>query len=183
MEEKRWQRNVFIQLRKFRIYHDYNLVMATSFGMPQGDNVIRNKLKRLIREHDLPDVVFHSIRHTSVSTESTGKDDAMRCDAKGSAITPGMRAEVYRKIIRENINYDELLTAHSDDRELIEGIVDLMLETVVGTGEELLIASSRYPAEIVRSKFLKLNFCHIEYVLQCLKQNTTRVKNIRKWRL
>ena len=41
--------------------------MATSFGLPQGDNVIRNKLKKLINDHDLPEVVFHSLRHTSVT--------------------------------------------------------------------------------------------------------------------
>ena len=67
--------------------------------------------------------------------------------------------------------------------ELIDGITDLILETVVGTQPEVLIASSRYPAEVVRSKFLKLNYFHIEYVLNCLKQNTTKVKNIRKYLL
>ncbi len=60
---------------------------------------------------------------------------------------------------------------------------DQILETVVGTRDEILIASSRYPAEVVRSKFLKLNYFHIEYVLHCLRQNTSKVKNIRKYLL
>ena len=58
-----------------------------------------------------------------------------------------------------------------------------MLETVISSQPELLIASSRYPAEVVRSRFLKLNYLHIEYVLHCLRQNTTKVKNIRKYLL
>ena len=59
----------------------------------------------------------------------------------------------------------------------------LIFETVIGTRGEILIASSRYPAEIVKAKFLKLNYSHVEYVLYCMKQNTTKVKNIRKYLL
>ena len=108
----------------------------------------------------------------------------MRSDEKTAAVyDPGIRAKVDEQIIRENINYEDLLIAHKDDAELIEGIADLMLDIVIGTQPEILIASGRYPAEVVRSRFLKLNFSHIEYVLHCLKQNTTKVKNIRKYLL
>ena len=48
-------------------YMDYNLVMATPFGLPIGTSSIRKALNDLIREHDLPPVVFHSLRHTSVT--------------------------------------------------------------------------------------------------------------------
>ncbi len=107
----------------------------------------------------------------------------MRCDTRNAPDTPKLQVNAYQEIIRDNIGYEDLLTAHPADRELIEGIAELILETVIGTGEEILIASSRYPAEIVKSKFLKLNYSHIEYVLYCLKQNTTKVKNIRKYLL
>ena len=110
-------------------------------------------------------------------------EDAIRNEEKRSVDTPAVRARIYEQIIRENICYDDLLISHAEDRELIDGITDLILETVVGTQPEVLIASSRYPAEVVRSKFLKLNYFHIEYVLNCLKQNTTKVKNIRKYLL
>jgi len=48
---------------------------------------------------------------------------------------------------------------------------------------EMLISSSRYPAEIVRSRFLKLRYDHILYVIDCLEKNTNKVKNIRKYLL
>ena len=118
-----------------------------------------------------------------LSTEEAISDDEMRCDTSKAPDTPRLRVKAYQEIIRENIGYDDLLIAHPADRELIEGIAELMLETVIGTGDEILIASSWYPAEIVKSKFLKLNYSHIEYVLYCLKQNTTKVKNIRKYLL
>lgn len=118
-----------------------------------------------------------------VSTEGASFSEEMRCDTNRGSYTPELRARAYQEIINENIGYRDLLIAHPADRELIEGIADLILETVIGTREEILIASSRYPAEIVKAKFLRLNFSHIEYVLHCLKQNTTRVKNIRKYLL
>ena len=118
-----------------------------------------------------------------VSTENPTKNDAIRSDEKRLEDDPGVKARIYEQIIRENINYDGLLLSHPKDRELIEGIVDLILETVVGTHPEILIASGRYPTQVVKSRFLKLNCFHIEYVLYCLKQNTTDVKNIRKYLL
>lgn len=48
-------------------YMDYGLVIATSNGLPVGGSTIRNAFNRLIEEHDLPKVVFHSLRHTSVT--------------------------------------------------------------------------------------------------------------------
>ena len=119
----------------------------------------------------------------STGEEMPVRQDAIRSEEKRYTDTPAGRAKIYEQIIRENICYDDLLISHAEDRELIDGITDLILETVVGTRDEILIASSRYPAEVVRSRFLKLNYSHIEYVLHCLRQNTTKVKNIRKYLL
>ena len=119
----------------------------------------------------------------STCEEMPVRQDAIRSEEKRYTDTPAVRAKIYEQIIRENICYDDLLISHAEDRELIDGITDLILETVVGTRDEILIASSRYPAEVVRSRFLKLNYFHIEYVLHCLRQNTTKVKNIRKYLL
>ena len=104
--------------------------------------------------------------------------DAMRCDDDTLTDT-----DAYEQIIRENISYDDLLIAHANDRELIEGIAALILETVLAQGETIVIASNRYPAAVVKSKFLKLTYSHIEYVLFCLKRNTTKVNNIKKYLL
>ena len=89
--------------------------------------------------------------------------------------------QVYEDQIKENIDYDGLINSHSLDKDLIQGIYDLILETVLCQNEEILIASNWYPAELVRSKFLKLEYSHIEYVIECLKKNTSKVKNIKKY--
>ena len=84
---------------------------------------------------------------------------------------------------RENIDYDGLIISHSLDKDLIQGIYELILETVLCQNEEILIASNWYPAELVKSKFLKLEYSHIEYVIECLKKNTSKIKNIKKYML
>jgi hypothetical protein len=78
---------------------------------------------------------------------------------------------------------DILIKRSPYDRELLEGIYALILETVVSKSESIVIASSKYPTELVKSKFLKLNSSHVEYVVDCLKSNTTKVRNIKKYLL
>lgn len=75
------------------------------------------------------------------------------------------------------------MAAHPLDKELIEGIYELILETVICQNDKILIASSWHPAELVKSKFLKLKYTHIEYVVECFRKNTTKVKNIKKYLL
>lgn len=87
----------------------------------------------------------------------------------------------YRELLMENIEYPFLLERYPYDHELIEGILDIMLESVVSRKECIVIASDSYPTELVRSKFMKLNYSHIEYVMDCMQSNTTKVRNIKKY--
>lgn len=91
--------------------------------------------------------------------------------------------EGYSKIIKKNIDYDSLLLAHPYDREMVEGIFELILETVLSKNEEITIAGDVYPKNLVKSKFLKLNYSHVEYVINCLGKNTTKVRNIKSYLL
>ena len=104
--------------------------------------------------------------------------DTMRLDAISVQVV-----DAYKDLIRENIGYDDLLVAYPYDGELVEGIADLILDTVVGGGDYILIASSCYPAELVKSKLLKLEYAHVEYVINCMKRTTTRIWNIKKYLL
>lgn len=91
--------------------------------------------------------------------------------------------QAYEELVKENIDYESLLISHPVQKELIQGIYEMILETVLCQNEKILIASNWYPAELVKSKFLKLNHSHIEYVLECFGRNTTKVKNIKKYML
>ena len=91
--------------------------------------------------------------------------------------------ESYRELILENIDYDVLKNDPHVDREQLNEIVDLLQETVCSTRSRIRVAGNDYPAEVVRSKLLKLNSEHIRFVTDCLKQNTTRIRNIQQYLL
>ena len=89
--------------------------------------------------------------------------------------------EIYREIIKDNIDYDVLKQSNRLDGDRIDEIVDLILETVCTARKTLRIVGDDYPAELVKSKFLKLDHSHIEFVLDCMKQNTSKIRNIKQY--
>ena len=91
--------------------------------------------------------------------------------------------ESYRELILENIEYDYLIQNHQLDRDRLDELVELMVDTVCSNREMIRIAGDDYPAEVVKSRFLKLNSSHIEYVLDRMRENTTYVRNIKKYLL
>ena len=91
--------------------------------------------------------------------------------------------ESYRELILENIEYDCLIQNHRLDRDRLDELVELMVDTVCSNREMIRIAGDDYPAEVVNSRFLKLNSSHIEYVLDRMRENTTYVRNIKKYLL
>lgn len=89
----------------------------------------------------------------------------------------------YRELIMENISYDVLLLDLPYDKEIIEEILELIVDTVCTTKETVRISGDDKPAEVVRSRFLKLDSEHIRFVVSCMKENTTKIKNIRQYLL
>jgi len=65
------------------------------------------------------------------------------------------------------------------DRESIDGIVELILETVCTARKTIRIAGDDYPAELVKAKFMKLNSSHIGFIVDCMKKNTTEIRIIK----
>lgn len=67
--------------------------------------------------------------------------------------------------------------------ERVDELVELMLQTVLSQRPYIRIAGDDYPREVVKSRFLKVNFSHVEYVFDCLDNNTTKVRNIKSYLL
>ena len=79
-------------------------------------------------------------------------------------------------------SYDETNNPRQD-REQLDEVVDLIAETLCSRKKTIVIAGDEYPAEMVKEKLLRITASHIEYVFDCLKQNTTYVRNIKKYLL
>ena len=89
----------------------------------------------------------------------------------------------YRELILENIEYDHLCREFETYREDLDEIVELIVETVCAKRKTTRIAGADFPHEVVRSRFLKLDSSHIEFVMESLHNNTTEVRNIKQYLL
>ncbi len=98
--------------------------------------------------------------------------------------TDGMEArEIYREIVYGNIEYDILREDNTVNRDQLDEIAELIVDTVCSARKTIRIAGDDYPAEVVKSRFLKLDSSHVQYVIDCMKNNTTYVRNIKKYLL
>ena len=91
--------------------------------------------------------------------------------------------EIYREIVYGNIEYDILREDNTVNRDQLEEIAELIVDTVCSARKTIRIAGDDYPAEVVKSRFLKLDSSHVQYVIDCMKNNTTYVRNIKKYLL
>ena len=112
-----------------------------------------------------------------------GKTAATPPERKGTGAKSQSAVAVYREIIMDNIEYSHLVQNTRLDRELLDEIVDLLVETACSSRTTIRIAGDDYPAELVKSKLMKLNSAHIEFVFDCISKNTTEIRNIKKYLL
>ena len=99
--------------------------------------------------------------------------------------TAAARPEIenYRELIQENIEYDCLKQRYPLYLDDLNEIVELLVETVCARRKTTRISGADFPHEIVRSRFLKLDSSHIEFVMDCLQKNTTQVRNMKQYLL
>ena len=124
--------------------------------------------------HSIP---FHSLNPLPYEQdEAATPPERKRTEAKtNSAI------EIYREIIKDNIDYDILIQDPKMDKDRLDEIVEIMLETVCTARKTIRIAGDDHPAELVKAKFMKLNSEHIRFVLDCMQENTTKIRNIKQY--
>ena len=91
--------------------------------------------------------------------------------------------DAYRELIRENIRYDDFVREHPWDAGQLDEMVELMVEAVCSKREALRVAGNELPQAVVKSRLLKLDDGHIRFVFDCLKHNTTQVRNIKQYLL
>ena len=104
-------------------------------------------------------------------------------EAKRTEASSAERMAEYRDLIRDNIQYPLLVAQHPEDADLIDEIVELMTETVCARRKTTRVCGADFPAEVVKSQLLKLDAEHIRFVLKCLHENTSKIKNIKQYLL
>lgn len=126
-----------------------------------------------------------SITYGSSTDSIPFRDCAADClpERKGRDAMSLTEIESYRELIQENIGYEYLCQQYETYREDLDEIVELIVETVCAKRKTTRIAGSDFPHEIVRSRFLKLDNSHIEFVMDCLQKNTTEIRNMKQYLL
>ena len=120
----------------------------------------------------------HSIPIHSLNSLPYGEGAAEPPEKKRTERNDAYR--VYEEIIKDNIDYD-ILIQDMADRDRLDEIVDLILETVCTRRKTIRVAGDDYPAELVKNKFMKLDSEHIRFVLDCMRENTTKIRNIKQY--
>ena len=112
------------------------------------------------------------------STDGARERMLMGWDEKGCAA-----AALLRESIHERIEYDLLLQDSAIDKDRLDEIVDIMVETLSATNDTMRVSGIKIPTVQVQERFGKFNFLHIKYVFDSLRDNTSEIRNIKKYLL
>ena len=102
--------------------------------------------------------------------------------SRSSGMSQG-EMDAYRGLIRENISYDNLVREHPYDAAQLDEMVELMVESVCSRKKNIRVAGNDFPQAVVKSRLLKLDSEHIRFVFDCLRENTTQVRNMKQYLL
>ena len=159
-----------------------NPILASPIlGEPEQENPAQLNTKKSSKEKSKTDL---SSTEPSNPIQSNPQPLTGTPPAEGRIGTDGMEArEIYREIILDNIGYEYLTQDSHIDREQLDEIADLIVDTVCSARKTIRIAGDDFPAEVVKSRFMKLDSAHVQYVMDCMRENTTYVRNIKKYLL
>lgn len=89
--------------------------------------------------------------------------------------------KIYKTAICDQVNYDSLVEMYPDSADIIRNIVDVMVEIMMSTQPKFMISGNEYDADYVKSRVFCIFDRHIEYMIECIKKNTTKVGNIKAY--
>lgn len=141
------------------------------------------QLNKEVSSKEVSNTDLLNIHSIPIHSTPFQREAAKPPERKGNGYTNMDAVKAYEEVIKDNIEYPYLVQDNSIDKGLLDEIVALMLETVCTRRKTVRIAGDDYPAELVKSKFMKLNSSHIQFVLDCMRQNTTKIRNIKKYLL
>ena len=129
--------------------------------------------------------IQESLKSRGSNTDSNDTDNRYT----ENPIYPGRDADgmaerrSYESYFRDALEYEYLLQQYPYEHETLEGILDLLVDTCCSRRDYIRVAGDDRPRDVVKSRFMKLNSGHIQYVLDCLRENTTDVHNIKQYLL
>ena len=121
---------------------------------------------------------------TEINNTDLSETDPFFSGAAAGTESEGKDARtLYQDYFIRQFNFDALLVSCPDDEDMLREMLELLVDTVCSKRRFIRIAGDDKPAEVVKAQLMKLNGDHLRFVLMCLKENTTQVRNIRQYLL
>ena len=163
---------------------EFDIYESPQAGLPHGENPHRENPDVANPDVENPhgdypaqlntDQVITQERNTlSKNNQSINLDGMDRMDERNR----------YEEIIRQNLDYDILCQDSKFDKDRFQEMIDIMLDAVCSTAPTIRINGEDMPQQVVKSRFLKLNSSHIEYVFEVMNKNPSDIRNIRAYLL
>ena len=89
----------------------------------------------------------------------------------------------YEMFLKDQLDVEILKQEYPYDREMIDGILELILDVLCSKRKMIRIAGDDKPVNVVKGRFMKLTIEHIRYVMTCLQENTTKIRSIKQYML
>ena len=153
-------------------------------GNPTSENpmqIIKEEQKTNLSKKEKPNTDIQSTHSIPIHSPNPSPFEGAAQPPERKRKEPNDAYRVYEEIVKDNICYDILKQDMPYDHDRIDEIIDLILETVCTKRRTIRIAGDDYPAELVKSKFMKLDSEHIRFVLDCMRENTTKIRNIKQY--
>ena len=138
-------------------------------GYPQSDNYTQLNKEEITKE----------LQNTNVHSILSRKRD----EPRDMSCVHVDSTQAYEETVKGNIEYDCLLQDDAIDNARLDEIVALMVEVLCTRRERIRVAGDEYPTELVKARFMKLDYSHIQFVFHCMRENTTRIRNIKQYLL
>ena len=163
---------------------EFDIYESPQAGLPHGENPHRENPDVANPDVENPhgdypaqlntDQVITQERNTlSKNNQSINLDGMDRMDERNR----------YEEIIRQNLDYDILCQDSKFDKDRFQEMIDIMLDAVCSTAPTIRINGEDMPQQVVKSRFLKLNSSHIEYVFEVMNKNPADIRNIKAYLL
>ena len=125
---------------------------------------------------------YTDVSNTNPINLSVGNEGGRRTQGKGDMIDVIDETSAYMALIRDNLEYEyHMEYDQHGDKELYEEIYETVCDVVCVKRRSIRINGEEYPYELVKSRFLKLNSSHVEYVMSCMRETVTKITNIRAY--
>ena len=172
--------------RKRRGLGKPNLIYVKNFASDSSEPRDQNRENhdfRTVKNATLESLKSRGIKNNQNNTDLSETDPFLSGAVAGTESEGKDNRTLYQEYFARQFNFDALIASHPDDEDMLREMLELLVDTVCSKRRFIRIAGDDKPAEVVKAQLMKLNSDHLRFVLMCLKENTTQVRNMRQYLL